>query len=115
MAVIYHIAAERDWRAAERDGEYRVSTRGRTLDEEGFIHCSRAGQVAAVANRFYRGVSGLVLLAIDSELLTSELREEAVPGSDEPFPHLYGPLNVNAVVLVAPFEPGPDGAFSFAG
>jgi uncharacterized protein (DUF952 family) len=112
--VIYHIAAAADWRAAREAGEYRVSTRGRTLEEEGFIHCSRAGQVAAVANRFYRGAAGLVLLAIDPARLRSELRDEAVPGWVEPFPHLRGPLNLDAVVRVTPFEAGPDGAFAFA-
>jgi uncharacterized protein (DUF952 family) len=114
-AVIYHVASAQDWRDAREAGEYRISTRGRTLEEEGFIHCSQASQVAPVANRFYRGVRGLVLLTIDPERLRSELRYEAVPGSDEPFPHVYGPLNTDAVIRVSPFEPGPDGSFAFDG
>jgi glutathione S-transferase len=113
--VIYHVASAGDWREALEAGEYRVSTRGRTLEEEGFIHCSRASQVAWVANRFYRGAAGLVLLAIDPARLRSELRYEAVPGCDEPFPHLHGPLNTDAVVRVTPFERGRDGAFAFDG
>jgi uncharacterized protein (DUF952 family) len=104
--VIYHIAAESDWRDAQRAGEYRISTHGRTLEEEGFIHCSRASQVGPTASRFFAGRSGLVLLTIDPERLRSELRYEAPPESDELFPHVYGPLNTDAVVRVAPFEPG---------
>jgi glutathione S-transferase len=104
--LIYHIADERDWREAQRTGLYRVSTRGRTLDEEGFIHCSRASQVAAVAGRFYAGLSGLVLLTIDPARVRAEVRHEAVPGSDELFPHIYGPLDTDAVTRAEAFDPG---------
>ncbi len=113
MPLIYHVAGDQDWREAQRVGEYRISTRGRTLDEEGFIHCSRASQVAQVANRFYAGQLGLVLLTIDPERVTAEVRYEAVPGWDEPFAHVYGPLNTDAVIRVSPFEPGPNGTFAF--
>jgi uncharacterized protein (DUF952 family) len=78
-----------------------------TLDEVGFIHCSRAEQVAGVAERFYRGQTGLVLLTIDENLVGPEVRYEAVPDSGERFPHVYGPLNTDAVVAVAPFEAPP--------
>lgn len=98
--MIYHLAFAADWREAQRAGEYRVSTRGRSLEEEGFIHCSRADQVAGVASRFYAGLDGLVLLTIDPDRLTSEVRYEAAPGSDELFPHVYGPIDVDAVVRV---------------
>jgi glutathione S-transferase len=114
-SLIYHIASARDWHDALPAGEYRMSTRGRTLADEGFIHCSRASQVAPVANRFYTGVTGLVLLAIDPRRLRSELRYETVPGGDEAFPHLYGPLDTDAVVHVTPFEPGAGGTFTFDG
>ncbi len=113
VSLIYHIASAEDWERARRTGEYRGSTRGRTLEEEGFIHCSRAGQLAAVANRFYGGATGLVLLTIDERRLAPEVRYESVPGSGEPFPHVYGPLNADAVIAAGPFEPGPDGRFAF--
>ena len=108
---IYHLTSLGDWERAREAGEYRVSTLGLTLEEVGFIHCSTASQVAGVANRFYRGLTGLVLLTIDQGRVRPEVRYEAVPDSDEVFPHVYGPLNVDAVVDVAPLEPGPDGAF----
>jgi len=111
--VIYHLTSAAEWRSARAAGAYRVSTLGRMLDEVGFIHCARAGKVAAVANHFYRGQSDLVLLTIDEQRVRPEVRYEAVPDSDEPFPHVYGPLNLDAVVEVVPFEPGPDGTFRF--
>lgn len=113
MAVIYHIAAVADWAQARRDGQYAMSTRGRTLAEEGFIHTSTAAQVALVANAFYRDARDLVLLVIDPGRVTQEIRYEHVPGQDLPYPHIYGPLNVDAVVATRPFEPGPDGTFFF--
>jgi|SRR5215469_4300539 len=111
--TIYHIAFESDWALASETGEYRVSTRGKTLDEQGFIHASDAHQVAGVANFIYRQDDGLVVLEIDVAKLRSQVRYEGVPGSDELFPHIYGPLNVDAVVAVLPFAQGPDGSFAF--
>lgn len=113
MSVIYHIALAADWKQALASGQYTMSTRGLTLAEQGFIHASTASQVAGVANAFYQGAPGLVLLVIDAELLTAPLRYDEVPGSAEPFPHIYGPLNAGAVIETVPFPPGPDGAFSF--
>ena len=110
--MIYHIATAADWAQAVRDGAYTTSTRDRSLAEEGFIHASTAGQVAGVANAFYRGVPDLVVLVIDPELVGASIRYELVAGSS--YPHIYGPLNTDAVVGILPFEPGPDGEFTFA-
>ena len=70
MAVIYHIAAVADWAQARQDGQYAMSTRGRTLAQEGFIHTSTAAQVAVVANAFYQDAPDLVLLVIDPGRVT---------------------------------------------
>ncbi|MGA8845813.1 MAG: DUF952 domain-containing protein [Nocardioides sp.] len=103
---IFHIATAGDWQAAQATGEYAVSTLGRTLAEEGFIHASRGDQWQGVRERFYSGVSGpLVLLSIDTELLQSPVVDEAVPGTDETFPHIFGPIQVSAVVHVLPLDP----------
>ena len=110
--MIYHIATAADWARALRDGRYTRSTRGRTLADEGFIHASTAGQVAAVANAFYRGVFDLVVLVIDPDRVGPSIRYELVAGSS--YPHIYGPLNTDAVVGTRPLEPGPDGEFTFA-
>jgi uncharacterized protein (DUF952 family) len=113
VGFIYHIAIGSDWARAQRDGQYTMSTRGVTLEEQGFIHASTAEQVAAVANLFYRGLTDLLVLVIDTERVGPEIRYEQVPGSDAPFPHIYGALNVDAVVGTRPLAAGPDGGFAF--
>jgi uncharacterized protein (DUF952 family) len=115
VTFIYHIAAAADWERALRDGHYTMSTRGLTLAEQGFIHASTAGQVALVANAFYQGVPDLLLLVIDTDRVIPEIRHEPVPGQAEPYPHIYGPLNTDAVIETRPFTPGPDGQFAFPG
>lgn len=109
MPLIYHVTTRREWEKAQASGEYRISTSGRTLEEEGFIHCSQASQIASIANRVYRGTTGLLLLTIDEERVEAEVRYEAVPGWDEPFAHIYGPLNTEAVVSVTAFVADGEG------
>ena len=105
--MILHITSREKWDAAQRAGVYR----GDTLDTEGFIHCSEIGQVVASANRFYPDQHGLVLLCIEPSLLHSELRYE-LASNGEQFPHIYGPLNPDAVTKVVALEPDADGRFS---
>ena len=102
---IFHIATAKDWAAAGRAGEYRMSTLGRTLDEEGFIHAAYREQVADVYDEFYGAVTEpLVLLSIEPSRLTSPLRDDRV--GDRVFPHIYGPINRAAVVDVQPLDSG---------
>lgn len=96
---LFHIVAQVDWDTAQRQGIYRAAS----LESEGFIHLSRREQVIGTANRFYRGQTGLVLLEIQSDRLQSQLRYDTVPGHGT-FPHLYGPLSLDAVVKVWPLE-----------
>jgi uncharacterized protein (DUF952 family) len=101
------------WRG--KQGVYHTDS----LSREGFIHCSKASQIVDVANSFYRGQQGLVLLVIDLSKLKPELKWEP-PAEPAPtharagdlFPHIYGPLNLDAVVKVLDFEPLADGTFS---
>ncbi len=100
MEMIVHLCPREDWEAAQASGAYRA----KSLDEMGFIHFSRPGQVRRVANNFYRGVPGLVLLWVDVSQLNAELRYEASKyeaDSGESFPHLYGALNLGAVAAVS--------------
>ena len=108
---IFHLAETEHWASAQPTGEYRRSTLGRSLEDEGFIHLSTAEQWPGVLGRFYRDHEGeLVLLTVDPDLLEDELRwEPPVPGSDELFPHLYGPLPVSAVTATRVLSP-PFGA-----
>lgn len=102
-AVIFHIARRADWEQALRDAAYTISTRGRSLAEEGFIHMSTAEQVAGVAERYYAGLDDLVLLHVDETKLTAPLRWDEVAGSETPFPHVYGALNPDAVVRITSY------------
>ena len=107
---IFHLAMPDDWAAAKPVSEYRISTRGKTLDEVGFVHCSFALQLEGVANRFYADVAELVLLQIEPELLEAEVRvESTTPGSDEKFPHVYGPIPTSAVISTTWWDRGDDG------
>ena len=108
VVISAHIAETADWEQAQRDGQYTMSTRGRTLAEEGFIHASTAAQVPLVAAAYYRDAPDLVLLVIDTERVGPELRYEQVPGQPDPYPHIYGPLNLSAVLETRPFQaPNP--------
>src|SRR5438132_14063270 len=97
-AMIYHITPRETWEQAQTEGAYW----GDTLDTEGFVHASTRRQVVATANRFYKGKADLVLLCIEAARLESEVRYEPAE-SGELFPHIYGPLNVDAVKQVVEF------------
>jgi uncharacterized protein (DUF952 family) len=102
MAEILHIAQRADWEAVRATGgPYEISTRGRTLQQEGFIHCSRDDeQVAKILRAFYADLDDLVLLVIDPDRTGSPVRHEAADG--DVFPHLYGPLPLAAIIDVRP-------------
>jgi uncharacterized protein (DUF952 family) len=108
LSYILHLTFLTGWLAAQNSGIYAADT----LESEGFIHCSTRQQVLCVANALFAGQHGLVLLVVDPLRLKPEVRWE--PGADQPeelFPHVYGPINLEAVVKVLDFEPGPDGLF----
>ena len=106
---IFHITTHTTWSAGQKSGEYRADS----LEQVGFIHCSKAAQVLRVANDYFSGQQGLLILMLDPSKLKVEVRWE--PGSDradELFPHIYGPVDLDAVVGVFEFKPGPDGKYS---
>ena len=104
---IFHIATASDWDAAQQTGAYTTSTRGRTLEEEGFLHAARREQVAGVFNRYYADAGEpLVLLTIDTDRLEVHWQEDAV--GDDTFPHIYGELSPSAVTKAIPLDPTVD-------
>ena len=113
--MILHITSRAEWQAAQDNGEYTAPS----LKSEGFIHCSTEAQVVHVANAFYRGRNDLALLVLDETGLSSELRWEPPAGppaagisASDLFPHIYGPINLEAVVRILELEPDSAGTFS---
>ena len=100
MPEILHVTTPETWDEAQRQGEYR----GDTLATEGFIHCCSPGQLSGVVSRYFKGQTRLVVLRIAPEKLKPPLKWESPPDSDERFPHIYGPLNCDAVVGIVPLE-----------
>lgn len=103
---ILHITSRDAWRRALREGGYRAET----LRTQGFLHASRPDQVVAVANALFRGRRDLVFLVIDPDRVRAEIRFEGVGG--ELYPHVYGPLNLEAVTAVLDFPPDAQGRFA---
>jgi uncharacterized protein (DUF952 family) len=109
---ILHIATKTEWQRAQRLGSYEPPS----LETEGFIHCSTPAQAVQTANSFFRGQADLVLLRIDTSRLTAELKLEPAAHAlsrrqPDLFPHLYGPLNLDAVTAVIAFAPDREGKF----
>ena len=113
--MIYHLSSRQAWHEAQQRGDYRVES----LESEGFIHCSTRTQVLPVAEKYYKGQQGMLLFMIDPALLSSELRWEPPSGGAPPpgvpegelFPHVYGPINLDAIVKVVDLESDPDGSY----
>jgi uncharacterized protein (DUF952 family) len=101
---IFHITTPEAWAAAQQAGCYTTSTRGRTLAEEGYIHCSQRDQVQWIRGRYFGDLDDLVLLEIDTDRLTSPWHTEQLAGANEPYPHVYGPVDLAAVVDVRPLS-----------
>lgn len=106
---IYHLALANEWRDAKARGVYERSTRGQSLQEVGFIHASGSHQVEATYGRFYADAGEVLLLTIDPRRLTAPLRWEPAPESGECFPHIHGPLPLEAVLAAELFAPPPPG------
>ena len=97
--MLYHLTTTADW--ARRDAEFFAP---RSLETEGFVHLSGASQVAGTASRFFAGRDDVILLEIDERRLTQELVWEDLYGHGA-FPHLYGPIDLAAVVRAEPYSP----------
>ncbi|MHA5050977.1 DUF952 domain-containing protein [Streptomyces sp. SD15] len=109
---LVHVTERALWDAARETGTYEMSTRGRTLQEEGFIHCSLRHQLPGVASFLYGSYAGpdeLVVLVIDEDRLGVPVRYEAAEPGGEEFPHIYGPIPVAAVIDVEVWEAGRSG------
>ena len=105
MRLIYKICPEELWRRAERDGEFA----GAPVDaKDGFIHFSTAQQLTGTAEKHFAGQRDLLLISVDEAALGDLLRYEPSRGGDL-FPHLYGPMPLQAVRKVQTLDLGSDG------
>jgi uncharacterized protein (DUF952 family) len=96
MAIIYHVTTSEEWNIAKKNGFYDAPS----LKTEGFIHCSQQHQVAGVLDRYFKNKTHLVKLVIDTDKLTSKLIDEWSPSTKDSFPHVYGTINISAVIDV---------------
>lgn len=96
--MIYHVVKNTDWQKAIQQGVYKPQS----LTAEGFIHTSKASQVAGVLERYYKNEKDLLLLYIDEHALQSAFTYEFSESVNEEFPHIYGPLNLDAVIKTEP-------------
>ena len=107
--VVFHIISRVAWAEAQQGGWYTPDS----FTGEGFIHLSKRAQILRPANLLYAGRDDLVLLEIDVSALHADVvYEPGSHGEAEHFPHLYGPMNLDAVVRVIDFPCEPDGSFT---
>lgn len=112
MKIIIAIARQDTWEQAQRAGEYTQSTLDSTLAEVGFIHCSFPNQTLEIANRRFADRDNLVLLFIDEDKVKAPVKHEgALSGRAGTFPHIYGPLNADAVYAAVPLQKNDKGEF----
>ena len=104
---LYHITTEAEWKEALAVGEYRSTD----FEAKTFVHCSYAHQLMTVADRLFAGRSDLVLLVIDLSKLNCKVVDENLEDGTELYPHVYGPLPLDAVAKVLPFPSKRDGGF----
>lgn len=100
-SILFHFAARRDFELAT----WRDSYRAPSLDSEGFIHCATRAQIPGVIERHLQGRIDLVRLTLDASRLETILRYEWSESSQDEYPHVYGPIPMNAVISIEMFDP----------
>ena len=96
MSKIYHITTNSEWQKAKETGLYIAPA----LKEEGFIHCCDENQVDFIKEKYYSKSTDLIKLCIETSKLTSQFVFEWSPSLEQTFPHVYGPIDVEAVERV---------------
>lgn len=107
MLNIYHITKKAVWSEAADKGVYDFCG----LESEGFIHCSTWEQTIPTANKYFRDKENLLLLKINTPNIKSEIKFENTTGGDEKYPHIYGPIDLKAVVGFYEFVRANTGEF----
>jgi len=100
--MLYRLAEPADWHRAQQTGFFASTD----LAAEGFIHSSERHQILETARRYYAGRADLVLLEWDEDVLTGagvRVEREWLPGRQQHFAHVFGPVPLAAVRRVWPF------------
>jgi len=105
--LIFHFTDTETWRAHKNSGEYSPEV----LEQKGFIPCSTGYQINDTANRCFAGRAHLLLLIIDTNRVKPTIKYEENTDTGQSFPHIYGPLNLDAVLDKITLEPDESGAF----
>ncbi|MEU0494467.1 DUF952 domain-containing protein [Mycobacterium sp. NPDC006124] len=108
---LLHLCTTEEWDAAQAAGERRPPS----LDDQGFVHLSAPEQVHLPANRLYAGRRDMIVLRLNPEIFRDPVRWEPGVPSDPAamlFPHLYGPIPLDAVTSVTPYVPDGEGRFA---
>ncbi len=106
-----HLTTKQGWDDALKVGTYSLSTKGKTLEEVGFIHGSFADQVEEVAGFVFAGsTEELVVLHLNVGKLESHgilvQVEEASNGKS--YPHIYGAVPCQLVDRVSTAYMNPE-------
>lgn len=106
--ILFHIVAEKEWQNFSQSESYE----GKTLKTDGFLHCCSFDQILHVANNNLKNIGEqLLIICLNTEYLSSELKWVENPNNKMIFPHLYGPINSEAVINTIKFEKDESGNF----
>lgn len=108
--ILFHLTTREEWKTYQKDGNYEPES----LDSEGIIHCSSGDQLEETANRLFAGKQKILLLVIDVSSLHPQVKYEKDSETGNKFPHIYGPLNTNAVIDKIDIHAEDDGTFKIS-
>lgn len=108
--LIFHVVKKEDWKLQKKDSRYHPES----IDTEGFIHCSPGREIEEVTNRLFKGESDILLIIINTTLVEPEIRYENSGDSDTKYPHIYGPLNMDAVIDKIELASEDDGSYKIS-
>lgn len=92
--LLFHLTTKENWNKYKKSGNYEPES----LESDGFIHCSTGSHVEDTANRFFAGQDEILLLIIDASMIREDIKYEKDDETGEKFPHIYGPVSVNAII-----------------
>jgi uncharacterized protein (DUF952 family)/flavin reductase (DIM6/NTAB) family NADH-FMN oxidoreductase RutF len=96
---IFHIVKKGEW-----EKHSQLSYQSESLKTQGFIHCCTQDQIKKVLDQWFRGQTSLIVVEIDTDLLKAKVKYENLEGGAELFPHIYGPINLDAVINEKPID-----------